>query len=523
MPSSDRPTALPGAPFGARDVCAMVALVLLSSGTVLPWMAVPLTSTDHTAGVYYGLFAQCFERFGFWELRGMPLWPQLPATPYDAALYQNHPPGHFWLAGAFGTEEWQLRLPTVVGLGLATLAIYRLLRRSLAAGWAFGGALLFAQFPVSQLFCQASLELTVIPCGLWLVLATVRAGETTGALRTRWRIVQGLAAYFGPWMDWPFVWFCAALLPLVVRGGPRDWIRRLWLPATASLAALGSILAWRAWATANPRFNPDLETGHSVGELVEVTILARPEMSAVLRAGLEFSGIDFTVPALVAGALGVPVLLRRAPRVALALLLPGVLHVGTFAEHARIHLHFWYYFGPLWAVAAAHLAAAAARWMPRVVPGLALLVLAAAAGWQSQEQWRETSTTFYRDVGAVLTDASEVRGEDGTVVGDCVVAHNCPLLYTYYLTSHRVWLQPLTDSGLAARALGATAAPAVRYLWLRTDGPVDGGYLPAPTNPALERFLSGFPRTRVPELEVELRTHRGVRWRVREAWLYRLK
>jgi hypothetical protein len=114
-----------------------------------------------------------------------------------------------------------------------------------------------------------------------------------------------------------------------------------------------------------------------------------------------------------------------------------------------------------------------------------------------------------------------VRDGRGEEAGSAVVVHNCHMLYTYYLRSPNVFLEPVTRAELLAGALARTAAAHARYLWIRTDDAATDALW---TNPELEQLLADFPRQRLPQLEVDYGTHVfGVRRRITEAWLYVLK
>ncbi|MBL8736330.1 MAG: hypothetical protein JNL12_07895 [Planctomycetes bacterium] len=54
------------------------------------WLAAPLSILELNAGAYFGVFVRNWERFGFWELRGLPLMPKLVEGIGDGFPYVHH-------------------------------------------------------------------------------------------------------------------------------------------------------------------------------------------------------------------------------------------------------------------------------------------------------------------------------------------------------------------------------------------------------------------------------------------------
>ncbi len=123
----------------------------------------------------------------------------------------------------------------------------------------------------------------------------------------------------------------------------------------------------------------------------------------------------------------------------------------------------------------------------------------------------------------MLTAATLVPDEMG-VEQLGFVAHNCVMLYPYYIRSPRVLIEPILDPAQLRAFLAQPDLPPSSYLWQRLEAPGRERWAAATSSPALETFLAQFPRTRVPRLENSWGSPGpDRRVRVTEAWLYRLK
>src|SRR5688572_7453566 len=82
----------------------------------LPNLAGPFDTTlEGTNGsLFEGPIQRFYERLGFWNLMGRPVFSAVPTTPPILELYLNHPPLLYWLVrisvAMFGLTEWAFRL-----------------------------------------------------------------------------------------------------------------------------------------------------------------------------------------------------------------------------------------------------------------------------------------------------------------------------------------------------------------------------------------------------------------------------
>ncbi|MCA8942748.1 MAG: glycosyltransferase family 39 protein [Planctomycetes bacterium] len=495
-----------------------LGLTLLGLAFHVPRLFRPLGDLDGCAGPYFGVFFRNYEAFGFGELRGMALWRQLVPVPQAGEPYLHHPPGTWWTMYALGGAEWSMRLPTIVAAIVAACLLCRLLARPLGH-WAarFAGASLLAT-PVMAVYCQLSYEPIAIAFGLGLVYATIRVRDAIDrGTRVRWMLAQGALAFVGTWMDWSFGMFCFGLAAFACSKSISSMFLQLVTPAIAAGVAVVTVVAWQKWALESPLVVlPPTATG-SIDKIVEETILSRPAWGKYLAAIEHWMRHTVGLPMLVTAIVGIVPLFARAPRIATALLVTGVAHFGIFAQHAVQHPHFFCLTSPFVAAAAGAAVCALWRRVPRISAFLASAVLIAT--WvASIELDASTSSTFHRDIGRVLTEATIVRDADGRPTGERIgVMTNFAPIWPYYVTDpHVLVVPPVTNLSWLE---SVHRDERYRYLWLVVEKP-PGVPWNDPLDPDVRAFLERFPRTRVPELEYHMKESGfGWDWNIREAWL----
>jgi hypothetical protein len=466
-------------------------------------------------GDLYGTFHRVWDEVGFTEARGLPMRPYRYGTLSGAVTWTTHPPGLPWISGALATREWAVRLPTLVGAWLAAVALFLLLRGSFGAWPALVAALLLLLMPMVSLFSQMSYEDAVLPAGLWLYLAVLRA-RARGPGRRAWWLLVACIACCGPWIDWAYAFYGLGLLALVGERSPRRTFAALWFPAACGLGSLALLQAWRVWATQLP--GAPARTGAlTVMGLLDHAILRRPPAATFMEASLPLLTRGFTLPLLVLGLLGLPLLWRRLPRLTAALLVPGVLFPLVFAWHSSRHYGFFNYLSPLVAAGAVALLLAPRR-LPAPLRTLLCTVLLAGTALAAA-RWQDfADVTFYRDLGRELDAAAE---------GGHAVLHNSRAVYPYYVHSPHVRLVPvLALPMLEAAARPVAAHDGLRMLWLHWEVvPDDGSQTPVdPVGRRLKAWLEGYPSTRVPVLEQSFRSEDDrTTVRVREARLFTIR
>lgn len=504
--------------WGRRLLAALLLLLV----TVLmqgPRLDLPFGPAENS-GDFYGKFSQVWQRFGFLELRGLPLG-RLYADSIDrTSPYLNHPPGFLWLEGAFGTEEWQLRLPTVLGGWLAAVLLFELLRRSFGAPAALGASLLLLVTPMVSLLAQTSYENVVLPAGLLLFLAAWR-GLDEHPHKRRWKVLLVLTAFVGPWLDWAFLFFCAGLVPLMwCPSSLRQTLRRLVLPAAVSTVSLALVFVWKYWAVKAPGL-PPLPEAPGLADLVDITIYRRPELTYFLARSAWRLERGWTMYLLLIAPIGLWSLWRRAPRLTLALSVPGLGFPLLFASHATLHETFFAYLTPV----AAASALAVILDLPKVRPAVRTLLAAILIVSVTVESYRWfdfANSTFLADLGAELSAATAASEDEGA---QFAVFHNSPLYYSYYVRVPNVLMPPVRYPELVKAAVARTdPSQGVRFLWLRYE-PVTHPLAPLwRSDDQLRDMLVHLPRKNIPRLTRTLNDEHGEpRLRVTEAWLVTLR
>lgn len=475
--------------------------MLVACALHLPRLHRPLGSGEINAGLFFGLAIRNWDAVGFAHTRGAPLGWQIWRPEQQAIPYLNHPPGLFWWMAALGTGEWAQRLPTVLAAAAAAVFLFLLLRAALGTLPAAIAGLTLLGAPTFALYSQASYETVVAAFGLGLWWAHAHRHAAGGAGR-RWAVPTMLLAFLGAWMDWSFALFCGALVPLAASRNPAKTLRALALPAIAATFALATILAWKAWALASPHLHDDA-AGGDLATTLSATILERPPLRRWLAGVAQLVPATASLPVALAAIAGIPVLLRRAPRLALALLFAGVSHFVLFGKHACDHVHFYCFFAVALAAASAALAA-----IGRPGGGLrragtiAALAVAAGAWLTTARALADDATGYYRTLGGVLDAAAgpDTGGPPGRVL------HNAPRVYPYYVTSPEVLITPLVKLDVLRSLCHAPGRRhEIRYLWYRRARGPGVALLASFADPGLDEFLEQFPRRRMPDLEGSVR------------------
>ena len=472
-------------PLLRRPVVWFVGLAVAMAVFHAPWLDAPLTMLQLNAGNYFGVFCNNWERFGFWELRGLPLMPQLVENVGDGHPYVHHPPGLSWMFYALGGHEWSMRLPTVVSGFVAAVFFYRLARTRLGAGPSFVGACLVACNPSFAEVAQASYEPVVIAAGL-VVMAEAVAPTRSRAVSCA---LQAVAAFVGAWMGWGFAFLGLASVALVWQlRRPARSLAPVVVPGVASLVALVTIDLWTGWALAAPGVVPPPSTDTEILELLQHwTFDERPGIGWMVD---HFANVTPTVWShwlIAALLLGIVPALLRAPRIAIAGLVIGA---GPYVMLLKPQDLIWFcYSVPLLAFAAAALVdlPARARWRGvRIAAAVGGGVLIGGVVHASSTLRAESATPLFRDLGEALSEAAaEPRWQ---------AAHNFPYGVAYYFQSPRIVLQGLHTPEQLQALVDAPGTDGWRYIWLE------------PTNrrlvhPLMKAFLEPFEKRRLPRLE----------------------
>ena len=423
----------------------------------------------------------------------------------------NHPPAYSWLLYAFGTAEWQMRLPNALSTVLLAFVLWIGLAPKLGHATAWSTGLISMFPPALAVYGQNSYEVCIAVIGIVMLLAYDRV--LRGAPRRAASVATVIAcAFVGPWFDWSFVVYCLGAIAMTWGRLPLGaGVRALSLPGAAALAGLLTIFAWQQWVLSADHLPKPPQVG--VGELLER--VWGESQGRTLGEWLAGFGrtlrVGFTWPLLAIAAVGVVPAFRRAPRWATVFAL-GLVHPLMFPSHSFDHMMFFVYALPLVALGAACAGELVAR---RMAPMARWVIIAIAAGVPavtSVLQLARAESSFYKDLGRVLTAAVE---------DDYNVGHGWPYgAYLAYIDSVRVLPQPLRDATILAGAPAGSAPRGVRYLWLRF-GEVSAAVSDTFAEPpGLAAILEPLPRTRVPELEVRIDvTGNGAVVEVSEAWL----
>ncbi|MEZ5962514.1 MAG: hypothetical protein R3F56_01590 [Planctomycetota bacterium] len=459
---------------------------LLACGALLHLLQLhaPFGFGEGNAGSYFACVAKGYRDIGFFALRGSPFVPDLYG---GLEPYLHHPPGGFWLAAMFGADEAGLRGTTLLAHLVATVALVELLRPSLGSLRALLAGAVFLVLPVFYIDIQASQWPFTIAFGLLMLLGYER--QKTSSSRG-WRALTLVMALLGPWADWHFGFFCLALVPLTELRAPG--LRRLAFAWGLSGVSLLLFLLWRQWAAQAPIWSHP-GAGISNAGLVQGTILSRPPFLDQLRGMASCSNRALTLPVLAGLVLGLPSLLRRAPRLTAALVVAGLLGSLLFGNHVLTHTDFPSMLGALAA------ASASAMLLRHRAGGVLGVVVLAAAGWQAYTRVRQARTAFFRDYGRAATAATHEVQPDGSE-RRYVVASDLSWGYRYYVDSSDFLILPLVDPAVLEQNREALArmGKGVRYLRLRFGGRVGERMQRFPD---LDAYLARFPSRRLPELE----------------------
>ena len=308
------------------------------------------------------------------------------------------------------------------------------------------------------------------------------------------------AGAVGPWMDWPFGFFCLGMLPAAWTGSVGGTLRRLVVPWSVASLSFALVFAWRAWAMRATDL-PALDLVPSVEEHILDAILQRPPLDEFVHGIGQRVALGMTLPLAILGAIGGIVLLSKSPRLGLALLIAGLGNPLVFAKYSAVReAEFMAYLAPFFAASVAMLAERWRRTGPAL--GAAVLVFVAAT---TIDLLRRSDTAFFADLGRVLSEASADLDAAGRVTRHYAVCTHFHARHRYYLTTEYLWELPISDPAAIeqARTAAVRGALGLRYLWLRCRGGGELGWA-FTTSPGLDAYLQGFPRRRVPELEVAL-------------------
>ncbi|MCA8940980.1 MAG: hypothetical protein KDB80_00345 [Planctomycetes bacterium] len=508
------------------------ALLIITAGAALlvPFLDRPWTANEANAGAFYGSFNVNYERFGFWHMYGLEAGPI--AHELKASIgYLNHPPAMAWLIYFAGMDEWQMRLPTVVSVIVLGLLVFAWLTPRIGVLSACAAGIIVQLPPTMSVHGQISYELTTAVLGWGMIMAFDRV-LARGRFTVGTSAVTVLCAFAGPWFDWSFLYvYCPALVPLMWRRVDLSTgVRRLAVPATSATVSLALLLWWRVVVSTADHLPavPDHQTG--LWEIYSRTLaeFAERGLGDTLRWTWFTIRTGFTLPLLVIAGIGLLPMLRRVPRV-VAVLSLAFVHPALFPSHAIDHPMFFVYAAPLVAISAACAAAAIAarlpQWVGRIAQAGVLAVAIAAPAISAWSHLENTTQSFYKDLGSVLTAAVE---HDNWEAGEPLgynVGHSWPYgAYHAYLDSTRVVGFAVVDAKTLAAAPAGGAPRGLRYLWLRY------GEVPAfakddfAQSAELEALLNSFPRKRVPILETRVDvTGRGDVVEIREAWLVTLR
>ncbi|MGE0142799.1 MAG: hypothetical protein AB7I19_06005 [Planctomycetota bacterium] len=487
------------------DRIALALCALLSLGIQLPGLGRPYGWIEQNPGLYYGVFAKNLANLGFFETRGVQLWRHVGDSLGDLVGNFHHPPLIAWLFYLLGGSEAASRLSIVFATILGGLALYGLLRPRTSSVAALSASAFYMLGPAMGFISMAAVESLAVGCGLGLLLGVARWTEGRRDRRTVFLIL--ISGLFGPWTDWPFVFYCAGAVPLVAARSLPRMAACLWLAAGVSLFSLLLFLLWREWAIALPGL---VSEGHSrsMGELLQVKVLDRPPWDELLASIVRRARIVFSTPFATAAGVGLLASLVTHPRLVATLFLAGLGPMLTFGFQAD----------PVYCSYAAPLAAlgvgtavdrgCALLRLPRSAQAAAVAAVAILCAMTTRRMVDEDRTNFLRDAGRVMTAAT--RDAQGRERYD--VTHDLFAYYGYYVESKRVLPFQVDDPRWLELLLAQNNGDGVRHLWLRIEGvtrPLDG-------------FLADFPKVRVPELEGPSCARRGESV-IAEAWLVTLR
>jgi len=493
---------------------ALCLVALFGVAMQLPWIAEPFGFLENNAGFFFGPFAQSYERFGFFELRGIPLgpyevWPESPRGGYS---YFNHPPGTAWVHAALGTREWQLRLPSVLATIASGVLLAMLVRRRVAAVPAAAAGMALQAFPVLAFGSQVSYEPLVLVCGLALWLAFLRAQDGERGAKA-W---LALAAVLGPWADWSFGFFVLGLVAFAEAGSVRQVVQRLAMPFFLAGASLLGVLAWVAWAKTAPFVAPAGGQSETAAAMFLRAIGTWPAWDVLQGAVWTNLADGLTEAGCLATLLGVALLSRSDRRLAFAALVPATSNVVLFANHATTHLMFWCFF-----VVPAGLGVAALVHACRNIAWLrwAVLVSLLAQPIAVAVRFKQSATApVFRELGEALARAAEEPRMDGAE--PTMVATNAFRSYPYYVASQKVYLGPVTSPELLEN--GRRGGGRVQFVYVAAELEAADGRVAPLASPELLTWLQGFPKRELPQLRGRWPFGKDGFATVRDAWVFEL-
>jgi hypothetical protein len=431
------PPIRPGAPAPRRALVLGLAIAtfVLSAVRFAPVVDDPWDESIEQliAPVYYARILHVYERFGFWEMLGAPYMRKLPITaellpaltPELQAIvnvpYFRHPALTFWLTHLstrmWGWSERSFRaLPILASSATATMIVL-LIAGWAGAGWAAAALLLLLVLPMSWFVgAMTGYEpyvLGFMTAAFFLHVRLRRASGPAYALVWLMVFLAGLSDWCGIGIV-PGIWAFELMTP----ASERARRRRVWalvVPAGASvLASVALIMIWSGGIRAG--------IDSFVGLVKYATVPTwRPDDWTApdwfVRVGTFWRSM-FTLPVALLAALAIPMLVKRSrspadalPRAALALLVPALLNVVVFVNHAYIHDYWWYYALPFVLLATTFAlrglcrAAAGVRLFqtrPRllgIAAAIAVVALAANAAHRTRLLYREYATEDYRARG----------------------------------------------------------------------------------------------------------------------------
>jgi hypothetical protein len=330
------------------------------------------------------------------------------ATPYF-----RHPALTFWLnhfaVEPFGWSERSFRVFPIFMSSLTAAMLVLLIGAWAGPAWAAAGLLVSLVTPMSWFVgSMTGYEPYTLPLMLGAFLLHVRLRRAPG-----WQYAAvWVLVFLGPMADWvalgivPGIWLWELMTPKADRASRRR-SAALVLPAGASvLASAALIIVWSGGVQAG------LRTLWSTAQYATVPIWKPDDWTMgdwFVRQGWLWRTM-FTWSAGVLAVLTLPALVLRRrtdplARAALALLLPAVLNVAVFLNHAYIHDYWWYYALPFVVVANVFAVRGVARAL-QARPGVrsavvALLLLAIAVNgvWDTRARYVRDRTSVYRDRG----------------------------------------------------------------------------------------------------------------------------
>ncbi len=517
----------------AKPRMAHIVLLLLSGCVLLlPWIDRCFAVLEAGGGQYTGPFVRNFERFGFFALKGLPLGPTLVDEPSLGIPYLNHPPAFFWLMYLFGSADWQMRLCTVLGQMLSSVLVYLLLVRRLGQMVALLTGFTFLVTPVLVFYSQVSFEPVVLPLGLLFMIAMDRLcnSELTARQRRAWNLVLLGVAFVGPWTDWAFSYYCLALVPLAwAKQRPWTTLRQLLPPGLCALASLVLLFVWRAHVSNFVADQGRSEFNVSISQMFESTVLIRPSLGPTLvQWAVRFSE-TFTLPFVLIALFGMVPLWKADRRLFLALAITGVMNLLLHPGHTfRGHHMFLAYTTSLLStcVVLAILHGPISRLHSSVwhyVRAAAIALILVWPAWVSLSLIQNTSTTFFRDQGQLLSAATRPMGpnEQGRYLVGWGLNCGLRIMGQYVDTSDVIPIPVDSAEELLKELEKVKEGLGARYLWLRTET-ADGVRIWDDQD--MERLFQSYEKVRLPKLEVPVDLDgRGGVIRVREAWLVTLR